>query len=107
MRAVVQRVEIGAAGLQPPPHFVVAHLDKARSDQALRHARLVGDDDQLVAGALEQPQRVHGPRKQLEILQLVQVADVDVQRAVAVEEDGFFHDSDSNALSAVMPRMQR
>ena len=85
--AVIQRIEIGAAGLQPPPHLVVADLDEAGIDQAMRDARLIGDDDQRVAGALQQPQRIGRPRKQLEILEPMQITDVDVERAVTIEKD--------------------
>ena len=94
MRAVIQRVEIGAAGLQPPAHLVVADLDEARIDQPVRDARLIGDDDQRVAGALEQPQRIGRPRKQLEVLEPVQITDVDVECPVAIQKDGALHSQD-------------
>ena len=112
MRAEVQRVEIRAGRLQPAAHFGMGHFDERRIDQPARDPRLVGHDHQQVAGPLEQPQRVAGPRKELELLELVQVADVDVERAVAVEEDGAFHVLNCFLIIrecsvAGMPRMQR
>ena len=88
MRAEVQRVEIRAGPLQKAPHFGMGHLDKCRIDQPARDPGLVGDDHQQVTRALQQPQGVARPRKELELLELVPVANVDVEGAVAVEEDG-------------------
>ena len=60
----------------------------------MRDARLVGDHHQRIAGALEQPQRIGRPRKQLEVLEAVEITDVDVERAVAIEKHCFtFHSS--------------
>ena len=90
MRTVIQRVEIRAAELQPAPHLVVADVNEGRIDQALGDAGLIGDHDQHIAGPLEQPQGVRRPREELEILEPVQVPDVNVQGAVAINKDGAF-----------------
>ena len=91
MAAEVQGVEIGAAALQPPPHLVMANLHETGIDQPMRDAGLIRDDDQREAGALEQPQRIRGPREQLEVLEPMQVADVNVERPITIEEDGSLH----------------
>ena len=89
--AEIQRVEIGAGRCSRRRISAWQICDEPRIDQALRDARLIGDHDQRVAGALEQPQRIGRPRKQLEVLEAVEVTDVDVERAVAIEKDGSFH----------------
>ena len=53
-----------------------------------RDGRLVGDDDRGKAGAIEQPDRIGGPRKEREQLEAIEVAALLDQRAVAIEEHG-------------------
>src|SRR5688572_32558072 len=92
----IQRIEIGLCGLQTPPHLGVAFADELRRDQAVCDPGLIRDHDEQITGALEQPQRIGGPRKQLEILETMQVADVDIQRSVTIEKNGFtFHSAPS------------
>ena len=62
--------------------------EKRLVDDAAADGRLVGDDDRREAGALEQTQRVGGPRKQREQVEAIEVAALLDERAVAIEKDG-------------------
>ena len=82
-------------------------------DDAAGDRRLVGDDHQRVASALQQPQRIRRPRKQLEQLHAIEVAALFNERPVAVQEHGRLrHDgvpirtrTDSNTRSGFSPVM--
>ena len=89
----IQRIEIGVCGLQAPPHLGVAFADEFRRNQAMRDPGLIRYHDEQIPGALEQPQRIGSPRKQLEILETMQVDDVDIQRSVTIEKNVFTFNS--------------
>ena len=89
MRAVVEGVEVGAAALQFDVHPVVDAYDVALRIVAARDAALVRDEDREVAAVVDVFDGLLRAGDPLEVLRPVQVVDVDVERAVAVEKDGF------------------
>ncbi len=78
------------------------------AEQAARDARLVRDDDQRPARALQRAQRVHRAGQPLEVLGAADMASILVQHAVAIQEDGSTHrDHDSSTdASRVDARMR-
>ena len=66
-------------------------LDERLGHEAARHPPLVGDHHDGEAGAAQETHRIQTPRKQRQALQAVEIADVLVQRAVAVEKDRGSH----------------
>ena len=62
MRAVVPAVDARAAARPAGGDLGVQLADELGPDHAAADAALVGDDDHGVAGAVEQPHGVDGPR---------------------------------------------
>lgn len=89
MGAVVDAVDEGALLPEEGLHLVVDGLQGLPGQAALCDAGLVGDDDGEVAGVVDAADGLGRTGQELELLGLGQVADVFVDGAVAVEEDGF------------------
>ena len=106
MRAIIERVDAGAGGGELPPDLVVETLDVVLAVIAARDARLVGDDDRQEAGVVQQPHRLGRAGDQVELLETMHVAVVDIEHAVAIEEGGracLAHGRTSSASGAVSP----
>ena len=86
VRAEVQRIEIRIGGLQAAPHLRMTRRHELRRNQAMRDAGLIGHHHEQITGALQEAQRIAGPRVQLEILETVEIADVDVQRPITIQK---------------------
>ena len=80
---------MGAAALQLGVHPVVDAHDVALRIVAARDAALVRDEDGEVAAVVDVFDGLLRAGDPLEVLRPVQVVDVDVERAVTVEKDGF------------------
>ena len=80
---------MGAAALQLGVHPVVDAHDVALRIVAARDAALIRDEDGEVATVVDVFDGLLRAGDPLEVLRPVQVVDVDIERAVAVEKDGF------------------
>ena len=58
------------------------------AEVAARHSRLIGENHRAESGLVQQGHRLRGPGIELEARGVVDVANLLVQCAVAVEEDG-------------------
>ena len=54
------------------------------------NARLIGDDDQPVAGILEKPHAFDCPRRKTEIGWLTDIAVIDVDDAITIQKDRLY-----------------
>ena len=87
MRAVVERVDVCAALLQLRIHPVVQARDVALGEIAARDAALVRDDDREIAVRIRPAHCIDRPLRPHERERVVEVVDIDVERAVTVEKD--------------------
>ena len=88
VRAVVERVEVGAAHAELAVHPVEDAHDVALGEEAARDAALVRDEDREEPAVVDVADGLARAGDPLEVLRPVQVVNVDVERAIAVEEDG-------------------
>ena len=115
MRAVVVTVDRRAAPRQAGRQLTMNVVEERLVDDAAGNCGLVRDDDQGVAGPLEQAQRVRRPGKHGEQLHPIEVAPLLDERAVAIKKDGGIHygrvcistRTDSKTRSGRRPFMQR
>ena len=92
MRAVVEGVEVGADFLELRVHPIVDALNIALGVKAAGYAALICHKDGQITFVIDILDGFLGSVYPDEILGTVQVVDVDVQRAIAVEEYGLiFH----------------
>ncbi len=92
MRAVVEGVEVGADFPEFRVHPVVDAFDVAFGVKAAGNAALICHEDGEEAMVVDVLDGLFRPIDPDEVLGTVQVVDVDVQCAVAVEKDGLiFH----------------
>ena len=99
----VVAVEPLAEGAQPAVEDAPDFLDERLGHEAARHAALVGDHHGGVPGAAQQPHGVEAPREQPQALEAVEMADVLVERAVAVEKYGRSHVPDGEGVPGILP----
>ncbi len=88
MRAVVEGVEMGADFLELAVHPVVDAPDVALGVVAAGDAGLIRHEDGEVAAVVDIADGLLGSGDPDEVLGAMEVVDVDVEGAVAVEEDG-------------------
>ncbi|MNS92548.1 hypothetical protein D3C72_1266900 [compost metagenome] len=88
VRGGVDGVDAGAALGQTLDQQGVEAVHGVLAEQAARHARLVGDDDDDIAGVVQPFHRLGGAGDQDQLVGAVRIAAVDDQDAVAVEEGG-------------------
>ncbi len=88
MGAVVEGVKVGADFLELAVHPVVDALDVALGIVAAGDAALVGDQDGEIAFVIDVFYGFFRAGDPDEVLRAMEVVDVNVQGAVAVEEDG-------------------
>ena len=88
MRAVVEGVKVGADFLELAVHPVVDASDVALGVVAAGDARLIRHEDGEVAVVVDIADGLLGSGNPDEVFGAVEVVDVDVEGAVAVEEDG-------------------
>lgn len=88
MRAVVEGVEVGADFLELAVHPVVDPPDIALGVVAAGDAGLIRHEDGEVAAVVDIADGLLGSGDPDEVLGAMEVVDVDVEGAVAVEEDG-------------------
>ena len=88
MRAVVEGVEVGAGFLELAVHPVVDAPDVALGVVAAGDTGLVRHEDGEVAAVVDIADGLLGSGDPDEVLGAMEVVDVDVECAVAVEEDG-------------------
>lgn len=96
VRAVVEGVEVGADVLELAAHPVVDVLDVALGVVAAGDAGLVRHEDGEVAAVVDVADGLFGAGDPDEVFGTVKVVDVDVEGAVAVEEDGLIFHTHSN-----------
>ena len=96
VRTVVEGVEVGADVLELGVHPVVDALDVALGVVAAGDAGLVRHEDDEVAAVVDVADSLFGTGNPDEVLGAVQVVDIDVEGAVAVEEDGLIFHTHSN-----------
>src|SRR5690606_37148006 len=88
----------------------VQRLEHMLFDHAQREPGLIRDHDDLEVGTGERANRVQRAGNEDETVEGVEIADVFVDGAVAVEKDGWLHNRSSArayTVSAVMRFMQR
>ena len=88
VRAVVEAVDAGAARLEPRGDVPVGLGDERLLDDAARDARLVRDDDDGEAGAVQQPDGVDAVREEDQPLEAIEVSRLLRSGAVAIEKHG-------------------
>lgn len=88
MRAVVEGVEMGADFLELAVHPVVDAPDVALGVVAAGDAGLIRHEDGEVAAVVDIADGLLGAGDPDEVFGAVEVVDVDVEGAVAIEEDG-------------------
>ena len=88
MRTIVIRVDARAAGGQHLGHPAVHILDDGRGEKPAGNARLVAYEHDGETRAVEDANRVDGPREKLDALGTIEVPDFFDDGAVAVEKDG-------------------
>jgi hypothetical protein len=83
-------------GVDPAAHWSQTRLqggmkgvDLGLGEIAARHARLVGDHQHLDPGRVQRRDRLAGALDPVQPLGLADIAVVEVQHPVAIEEDGF------------------
>ena len=110
VRTIVIRVDARPAGGETRAEVAVRLLDERFREEPPRHPRLIGDDDDDEAGAIEGADGVDGPWKQRDPIQAIEIADVFDQRAVAIQKDCGFHKllrAAARTVATSMPRMHR
>src|SRR5262245_5641195 len=110
VRTIVIRIDARPAGGEPRAETTVRLLDERFREEAPRHPRLVGDDDDDESAAVEGADGVDGPRKQRNPIETIEIADVFDQRAVAIQKDCGFHKllrAASRTVATSMLRMHR
>src|SRR5687767_5636261 len=88
MRTDVNPIEVGMPRAKQMRQPRMNPLEPWQRDLTARGHRLVRDDDRKVAGSVEPLKRLGHPREQRQLLGRADVIDLDVYRAVAIEEDG-------------------
>ena len=87
MRAQVGAIKACAVRREQCAESLLHRFVVGNREAAARDTRLVGDNDDAVAGVVEPPNRLGGTRQQLDLVRLVQKSWILDDRAVAIEED--------------------
>ena len=106
MRAVVESVEMGADFLELAVHPVVDAPDVALGVVAAGDTGLVRHEDGEVAAVVDIADGLLGAGDPDEVFGTVEVVDVDVEGAVAVEEDGLSGDLIRQPAAATFPKRE-
>ena len=104
MRAVVEGVEVGADFLELAVHPVVDAPDVALGVVAAGNAGLIRHKDGEVAAVVDIADGLLGSGDPDEVFRAVEVVDVDVEGAVAVEEDCLSGDLIRQPAAATFPK---
>ena len=88
VRTVVEAVDAAAARVHPFVDDLVRAVNELLLIHAAADARLVGDDDDGEAGAVQQADGVDGEGEEDEPLEPIEVSRLFEHRAIAIEEDG-------------------
>ena len=88
MRTVVEAVDAAAAGFHPFVDDLVRAVNELLLVHAAADARLVGDDDDGEAGAIQQADGVDGEGKEDQALETIEVSRFFEHGAIAIQEDG-------------------
>ena len=104
MRAVVEGVKVGADFLELAVHPVVDAPDVALGIVAAGDAGLVRHEDGEVAAVVDVADGLLGSGDPDEVFGAMEVVDVDVEGAVAVEEDGLSGDLIRQPAAATFPK---
>ena len=91
VRTVVVAVELLANRAKLAIDQVAHGIDDRLVLHPARNADLVGDDDHGVAGAPQQEDGIERPGEELQAVDPLQIADIFVHGAVAIEKNGWFH----------------
>lgn len=104
MRAVVEGVKVGADFLELAVHPVVDAPDVTLGVVAAGDTGLVRHEDSEVAAVVDIADGLLGAGNPDEVLGAMEVVDVDVEGAVAVEEDGLSGDLIRQPAAATFPK---
>jgi hypothetical protein len=110
VRAIVIRVDARAARRQSRVKAPVRLADERFVELAARNPRLVRNDNDREAGAVEHANRVDGPGIERHAAQRIEIADILDHRAVAIEKDRRFHEVrrvEASTAATSIPRMHR
>ena len=88
VRAIAPVVDRGAFGGKLLRHPAVERFDRLFLVESFGDARLIGDDEDVTAGVVQELHRLLGAADPRDLMRRVDIAVVDVEDSVAIEEDG-------------------
>ena len=86
VRAIVERIYVCSVTLQHLIHIIMKDFYIRLGIVTSRHTRLVGNDDHLISGLVQETDCLCGTVNQLQIFFSVKIIDLHVHRAITVEE---------------------
>ena len=110
VRTIVIRVDTCASRRETVADEPVRLLHEHLCEESSCDPRLVRDDDNDESGAIERADRINGPRKERNLIETIEIADISYQRAVPIKKHCGFHKplrATWRTAATPMPRMQR